>query len=76
MKAHSSLHQLNKADDPVSSSKEIGPLGPAQAMLLPAALILSHFEWTSVLLVDGTRAWFEDEKLEEHGYDPPPLPTQ
>mmetsp|Transcript_25007 Transcript_25007/g.56731 ORF Transcript_25007/g.56731 Transcript_25007/m.56731 type:complete len:142 (-) Transcript_25007:82-507(-) len=47
--------------------------------MLPAALVLSHFGWTSVLLlVDGTRAWFEDEDLEEHIVDmvlPPPLPN-
>ena len=42
--------------------------------MLPAALVLPHFGWTSVLLVDGTRAWFEDEDLVEHGYGAPPFP--
>ena len=42
--------------------------------MLPAAWVLPHFGFTSVLLVDGTRAWFEDEDLEEHGYCAPPFP--
>ena len=54
-------------------SVPIDPLGSAQAML-PAVWVLPHFGWTSVLLVDGTRAWFEDEDLVEHGYGAPPFP--
>ena len=54
-------------------SAPIGPLGSAQA-ILPAPLVLPHFGWTSVLLVDGTRAWFEEEDLVEHGFGAPPFP--
>ena len=55
-------------------SVPIGPLGSAQTML-PAVWVLPHLGWTSVLLVDGTRAWFEDEDLAEHGYGAPTFPS-